>query len=70
MNEAFIQNPQNDVNDQDGHNQQPHHSLERCLKSLGCSLKIAADRCRKQGARKRFDFGNRISQRDFGFEIE
>src|SRR5215472_17568962 len=48
MDEAFIQNPQHDVDDQDGHDQQQAQSAERRFKRLGRSLKAGADSLRKE----------------------
>jgi hypothetical protein len=65
MNEALVQNPENDVDHQHCHDQQHTQSSERRLERLRRSLKACGDRRRKIRARESFYFGDSVTQRQF-----
>ena len=71
MNETFVENSQNDVDDEDGHDEQGKEALQRRLVNLGRALKTAGDGCRQMHLGFKFlNLRDRRAERDAGSEVE
>src|ERR1700692_2636101 len=70
MQEALIENAENDVNHKDGHREQNAKTRKRRLKSLRVALESRCGRRRKSSPRQIIDFGDRVSNRCAGLKIK
>src|SRR5882762_2469724 len=70
MDEAFVENAEHQVDDQDGHYQQHPESAERRLERLRGSLEAGRDAIRQDRAREFFDFAESFAERNAGSDVE
>src|SRR5579875_1576625 len=70
MDEAFVQNSEDDVNDEDSHGQQQSETFERLLKGLGSAFETGGDGERKGVLSESLHFIDGLAQSDAGSKIK
>ena len=70
MDEALVEDAQDDVDDQDGHDQQEPQALRGGLEGLGGALKAGGDGGRQHLPGELFHLGHGIAQGTPGFRLK
>ena len=70
VDEAFVEDAENQVNHEDGHDQQNAESAERFLEGLRAALEAGDDGNRQRRIGQRLHLGHRLADRDPARQIE